>query len=54
LFSDFIVGELGLYANDTNDVNIISRAIKLRGELQADNIRILIKISVAVYHTTEL
>jgi hypothetical protein len=35
LTSDFIVGELGLYANDTNDVNIISRAIKLRGELQA-------------------
>jgi hypothetical protein len=35
LTSDFIVGELGLYANDTNDVNIISRAITLRGKLQA-------------------
>jgi hypothetical protein len=29
------ISRLGLYANDTNDVNIISRAIKLRGELQA-------------------
>jgi hypothetical protein len=29
LTSDFIVDKLGLYANDTNDVNIISRAIKL-------------------------
>jgi hypothetical protein len=35
LTSDFIIDKLGLYANDTNDVNIISRAIKLRGELQA-------------------
>jgi hypothetical protein len=24
--SDFIIDKLGLYANDTNDVNIISRA----------------------------
>ncbi|WP_139699318.1 two-partner secretion domain-containing protein, partial [bacterium endosymbiont of Bathymodiolus sp. 5 South] len=35
LTSDFIIHELGLYANNTNDVDIISRAIKLRGELQA-------------------
>jgi hypothetical protein len=27
LTSDFIVDKLGLYANDTNDVNIISRAV---------------------------
>jgi hypothetical protein len=40
LTSDFIIDKLGLYANDTNDVNIISRAIKLRGKLQAKAIRI--------------
>jgi filamentous hemagglutinin family protein len=34
LTADFIVGELGLYANNTDSVSIISRAIKLRGELQ--------------------
>ena len=35
LTSDFVIGELGLYANNTDSVNIVSRAIKLRGELQA-------------------
>ncbi len=35
LSSDFVIGELGLYANNTDSVNIVSRAIKLRGELQA-------------------
>ena len=35
LTSNFVIGELGLYVNNTNDVNIISRAIELRGELQA-------------------
>jgi hypothetical protein len=33
--SNFVIGKLGLYANNTDKVNIISRAIALRGELQA-------------------
>jgi filamentous hemagglutinin family protein len=35
LTSNFVIGKLGLYANNTDKVNIISRAIALRGELQA-------------------